>query len=254
MTTAHGTDGWTASVRQRLALGRLLPLGEAADGAWLAERAARAELRRAAAGVPGTVLDAGLRIGPAGPGAHGEPVVTPPPSALPPGPLRIDGQFTAVASPGGSASGPPDGSASGSPAAGESLTAVAERLRAALSACAREVLGLTVTEVDLRVTGLLTRAPGESADSTAPHGGRPVSPGDDVERAVAAVPGVAYLTSALGSPVVTTPGHVRVELATAAGHHPPAVAREVRARLARSLPGAPTVAVLVTAVEATPAP
>ncbi|MFJ1645012.1 hypothetical protein [Streptomyces sp. NPDC088258] len=238
MTTAHGTDGWTAAVRQRLALGRLLPLGEAADGTWLAERAARAELRRAADGVRGVVLADGLRIGAAGPGADGEPVVPLPPSALPPGPLRIDGRFTAVS--------PPVGSA----APAESLPALAERLREALSAGARERLGLVVTEIDLRVTALVTEAPAEPAEPVAPHEGQAVSPQDDVERAVAAVPGVAYLTGALGGPVVTAPGQVRVELATAAGHHPVAVAREVRAGLARSLPGAPSVAVLITAVEA----
>ncbi|RDG39357.1 hypothetical protein [Streptomyces corynorhini] len=242
MTTARGTEGWTAEVRRRLAPGRLLPLGEAADGAWLAERAARAALRRAAAGVPGAVLDAGVRIGPAEGRAHGEPVVEPPPSALPPGPLRIDARFTAVGYPAGAAT------------AGESLPAVAERLRAALSACAREVLGLTVTEVDLRVTGLLAEVQDEPAEPVAPLGGRALSPDDATGRAVAAVPGVAYLTGVLGAPVVSAPGQVRVELATAAGHHPPAVARAVRAGLTRALPGAPSVAVLVTAVEAAPAP
>ncbi|MET9473777.1 hypothetical protein ABZY04_17860, partial [Streptomyces sp. NPDC002922] len=55
MTTAdspHRADGWTAAVRQRLGLGRLLPLGGPADGAWISERAAVAVLRRSA-GTPG---------------------------------------------------------------------------------------------------------------------------------------------------------------------------------------------------------
>ncbi len=67
MTTARGpqrADGWTAAVRQRLGLGRLLPLGRPADGTWIAETAAASVLRGAAAR-PGTVLGK-LRIGPAG--------------------------------------------------------------------------------------------------------------------------------------------------------------------------------------------
>ncbi|MBP0458829.1 hypothetical protein JFN87_15175, partial [Streptomyces bomunensis] len=59
MTTAHsthgtggtggtgGTEGWQAGVRRRLGLGRLLPLGAAEDGAWLAESAAVGALRSA---------------------------------------------------------------------------------------------------------------------------------------------------------------------------------------------------------------
>ncbi|RST09978.1 hypothetical protein EF908_40860, partial [Streptomyces sp. WAC04770] len=38
-------DGWTAAVRQRLGLGRLLPLGGATDGVWIAETAAASVLR-----------------------------------------------------------------------------------------------------------------------------------------------------------------------------------------------------------------
>ncbi|MGX1121441.1 hypothetical protein RKD37_006804 [Streptomyces ambofaciens] len=47
MTTA---DGWTRTVRERLGLGRLLPLGGPEDGAWIAERAAREVLLAAAPG------------------------------------------------------------------------------------------------------------------------------------------------------------------------------------------------------------
>ncbi|NEC74051.1 nucleopolyhedrovirus P10 family protein, partial [Streptomyces rochei] len=50
MTTA---DRWTQAVRERLGLGRLLPLGGPGDGAWIAERAVRGALLAAAGGVPG---------------------------------------------------------------------------------------------------------------------------------------------------------------------------------------------------------
>ncbi|MER5829185.1 nucleopolyhedrovirus P10 family protein, partial [Streptomyces mirabilis] len=45
-------DRWTQAVRRQLGLGRLLPLGHPRDGAWIAEEAADAFLRRAAADVP----------------------------------------------------------------------------------------------------------------------------------------------------------------------------------------------------------
>ncbi|PVE11396.1 hypothetical protein [Streptomyces scopuliridis] len=243
MTTAHssdglGTGGWAAAVRQRLGLGRLLPLGGARDGAWLSERAATDELRLAAAGVAGAVLGR-LRLSLTDPDGAGLPAVPPPPSALPPGPLRIDGEFAA---------GP-----------AEPLPAVAERLRGVLFACATERLGLRVEEVDLRVTALLDPSgealerPRDGAAPAGPDEGRPAdvraaAPEGEPELLAAAVPGVAYPTRTLGGAVVTTPGHVRLELATAAGHRPLEVARAVRARLTAELPGAPSVAVLVTAV------
>ncbi|MEV5131840.1 hypothetical protein AB0K87_15345, partial [Streptomyces sp. NPDC053705] len=90
MTTAdspHRADGWTAAVRQRLGLGRLLPLGGPSDCSWIAERAAAAVLRDAAAG-SGAVLGT-LRIALAEPDHAPEPVVPGPPSALPPGPLLL---------------------------------------------------------------------------------------------------------------------------------------------------------------------
>ncbi|MDV9193629.1 hypothetical protein R6L23_36395, partial [Streptomyces sp. SR27] len=61
MTTA---EGWTAAVRDRLAPGRLLPLGTAADGAWITERTVREVLGAAGAAVRGVVPSV-LRIGPA---------------------------------------------------------------------------------------------------------------------------------------------------------------------------------------------
>ncbi|MEV7866126.1 hypothetical protein AB0P17_08500 [Streptomyces sp. NPDC088124] len=233
MTSGQRSGARTAAVRHRLALGRLLALGDAADGAWLAEGAATAELRRAAAGVAGTALDA-VRIALADPEAAGPPAVVPPPGAQPPGPLRIDAEFAA---------GP-----------GEPLPALAERLRGALFRCAVDGLGLRVTDVDLRVTALLDSAPRPPAPA-GPAGRDAAEPEGATGRSVAAVPGVAYLTRTLGRAVYETAApdggvaRVRVELATAAGHRPLDVARAVRARLAGS-PGAPSVTVVVSAVEA----
>ncbi|MYR20219.1 nucleopolyhedrovirus P10 family protein, partial [Streptomyces sp. SID6137] len=78
------TDAWTQVVRHHVGLGRMLPLGEPEDGAWIAEDAAGAVLRGAAAdGLPGVRLGV-LRIGLADPQRVAEPVVPAPPSALPP--------------------------------------------------------------------------------------------------------------------------------------------------------------------------
>ncbi|MFE1298169.1 nucleopolyhedrovirus P10 family protein [Streptomyces sp. NPDC058731] len=140
-------ERWTRDVRQRLGLGRLLPLGGPRDGAWLAEAAALAFLGRVAAGVPGVALGA-ARIGLADPADVAEPVVPAPPSGLPPGPLRVTAEFSATAA--------------------EPLPATADRLRAALVTAATEGLGLTVAEVDLRVTDLLEENPVESPAPTAP--------------------------------------------------------------------------------------
>ena len=51
-------DGWTRVVSRRLSLGRLLPLGGAADGSWIAERAAAAVLIQAAGESTGLLLGA----------------------------------------------------------------------------------------------------------------------------------------------------------------------------------------------------
>ncbi|MDJ0461833.1 hypothetical protein [Streptomyces sp. H27-C3] len=225
-------DGWTQAVRERLGLGRLLPLGGAADGAWLAERAAVAVLRGAAASVTGVGLGT-LRIALSDPESAGTPAVPPPPSALPPGPLRIEADFAATAD--------------------EPLPQAAGRLREALLATASDRLGLAIAEVDLRVTGLLDAAP-LSKDATGPTGGNdagPPGPDGPRERAAAAavsVPGVLRLTSNLGAPVHLADGHVRVELATAADHRALDVALAVRAAVAKSQDGHPTVAVLVTGI------
>ncbi|MFI8951270.1 nucleopolyhedrovirus P10 family protein [Streptomyces sp. NPDC053750] len=239
MTTA---DRWTRTVREQLRLGRLLPLGGPGDGAWIAERAAREVLLAAARGVAGARPE-GLRIGLADPGRAAEPAVPPPPSALPPGPLRVTADFAAT------------------PA--RPLPETAAGLRAALVAAARE-LGLAVTDVDLRATDLLEAA------ATAPHEGPPgrePRPAPAVDRgqgdegraadAALAVAGVAGLTSVLGRPVDITRSpqesalprrHVRVELAVAADHRAVEVARRVRAAVSDALPDRPSVAVLVTAV------
>lgn len=239
MTTARSTDGWTAAVRRRLGLGRLLPLGGAGDGAWLVERAATAELRRAAAGsravpgVSGAVLGA-LRISLTDPEAAAAPAVPLPPSALPPGDLRIEAEFAAVA--------------------GEPLPAIAARLRSTLFDCAVNQLGLRVTEVDLRATGLLNAgdvpsgSDGKFREAAGPDEGQAVSPVGTPALSAAAVPGVAHLTEALDGTVHIEPDRIRVELATAAGHRPLDVARAVRTAVTAAVRGAPAVAVLVTAV------
>lgn len=139
-------DGWTNAVRRQLSLGRLLPLGGPRDGAWITEAAAEAVLRRAARSVDGVRLGP-LRLAPADPDGAFEPVVPAPPSALAPGPLRMTAECAAVAS--------------------EPLPTAAARLRGALAAAAAELLGLVVSEVDLRVTALLDEPPNGTTAGTA---------------------------------------------------------------------------------------
>ncbi|MEU3977981.1 hypothetical protein [Streptomyces bacillaris] len=269
-------DGWTAAVRQRLGLGRLLPLGGATDGVWIAETAA-ASVLRAEAVVPGAVLGA-LRIGlsrgaadrkdmttpeptsplssPPSSGAAPGPV--PPPGALPPGPLRIEAEFRA--------------------AADRPLPGTAATLRAALVAAAAARLGLEVAEVDLRVTALLEDGAsdgggpspdgGASDEGTASHDGvtpddgdapdqvmapsaaSPAAPRADgpVAEAAARVPGVVSLTRTLGSPVHTATDHIRVEVATAGDHRALDVARLVRTAVSAATTDGLPVSVLVTDV------
>ncbi|WP_406389190.1 hypothetical protein [Streptomyces sp. NBC_00887] len=227
MTTAdssHRADGWTAAVRLRLDLGRLLPLGGPADGAWIAERAAAAVLRDAAAG-SGAVLGR-LRIASADADSAPDPVVPPPPSALPPGPLRIEAGFSTTAQ--------------------RPLHVTADALRSALLVAASVRLGLDVTEVDLRVTGLLDEEPEPAAVPQAEV--RRAEPDGVAGTAAAGVPGVVSLTRVLGSAVHTGAGHVRVELATAGDHRALDVAQAVREAVAFAVEGRPSVAVLVTAV------
>ncbi|MFG3322055.1 nucleopolyhedrovirus P10 family protein [Streptomyces sp. NPDC048171] len=254
MTTA---DRWTRTMRERLGLGRLLPLGGPRDGAWIAERAARDVLLAAARDVTGVQLGV-LRVGLADPRDTREPAVPSPLGALPPGPLRVTAGFTAAVG--------------GAAATAEPLPATAARLRAALAEAAADGLGLEVTDVDLRATGLLD-TPADAAPGREPRGSRPddgTEPGpaeatsddDGDERRVAGaalgVAGVVRLTGVLGRPVhVTEPParegalprrHVRLELAVAADHRAVEVARRVRAAVSEALPDRPSVAVVVTAV------
>ncbi|MFD6322297.1 nucleopolyhedrovirus P10 family protein [Streptomyces sp. NPDC058442] len=253
-------DRWTRTVRQQLGLGRLVPLGGARDGAWISEAAAGQALRRAVVRDAPDVRVDGVRIALADPRDAGEPVVPPPPSALPPGALRVTVRFAATAA--------------------EPLPVTADRLRAVLSRAAAERIGLVVAEVDLRVTELLDPRggppPGPASDAAGgPAGGladgsadaSPAGapePGDSdgsrVAAAALAVPGVSRLTGTLGRPVHLTahpqPGgaslarrHARVDLAALADHRAVDVARAVRSAVSAALPDRPTVAVLVTALD-----
>ncbi|MET7629847.1 hypothetical protein OG894_31650 [Streptomyces sp. NBC_01724] len=229
MTTAdspHRADGWTAAVRQRLGLGRLLPLGGPADGAWISERAAVAVLRRTAdTPGPGPVLGE-VRIAVADPDSAPEPALPSPPSALPPGPLRIEATMSATAD--------------------RPLPTAAAALRSALLTAAAQRLGLVVGEVDLRVTELLDTVPERPApESSAVRGAEPEGVAGT---AAAGVPGVATLTRVLGSAVHTAPDHVRVELATSGDHRALDVALAVRTAVSKAVHGHPPVTVLVTAV------
>ncbi|WP_037668305.1 hypothetical protein [Streptomyces griseus] len=241
-------DGWTQAVRQQLGLGRLLPLGGPRDGAWIAEGAAGAVLRRDVREVSGVRLGP-LRIAPADPEGVHEPAVPPPPSALSPGPLRVTADF-AAATP------------------SEPLPTVASRLRAAL-ATAAERLGLAVTEIDLRVTALLDELPEpETGAPPEPPEAAPEAPaaprGDEARIAAAAlaVPGVSRLTGILGGlgravhveeradgTAALPRRHARLEIAVRAEHRALDVALAVRTAVSEALSDHPTVTVLVTTVD-----
>ncbi|MER6998378.1 hypothetical protein [Streptomyces sp. NPDC000410] len=227
MTTAHG---WAGAVRTRLGLGRLLPLGDTAAGVWLAERAADTVLRAAAARAVNGVELGRLRIALIAPDTARAPATpTPPPVAVPPGPLRIEADLAVAAE--------------------EPLQVLAQRLRTALFVACEDTLGLAVTEIDLRVTALLDTAP-EPPPATS--GGRPTPPQGPVGEAAAAVPGVAHLTGTLGAPVHMEESHTRIELATAPGHRPLEVARSVREAVTPLLPSATPVTVVITDVATGP--
>ncbi|MEO3977042.1 hypothetical protein [Streptomyces sp. CAU 1734] len=224
MTTADAVRRW-------LGPGRLLPLGGAADGIWLTERAAAAALGETAAGIPG-VRPGRVRLGPAGgPERSAVPVPPIPPGGLPPGVLRIEADFAA--------------------GAGEPLPVLAAALREALLAAASAGLGLEVREADLRVTALLDPSEEAAPESAAPPPGpRPAEAEGPAGSAAASVEGVAHLTAVLGPAVHTAPDHVRVEAAIARGHHPLTVARAVRVAVSAALGTGLPVTVLVTAVNA----
>ncbi|MGR3933936.1 nucleopolyhedrovirus P10 family protein [Streptomyces sp. BRA346] len=177
-------EGWANVVRQQIEPGSVLPLGGPRDGAWITEGAAAPGLRRAADFTGGARLGR-PRISRVDPDASHDPVVPPPPSAVPPGPLRIDADVPASADP-------------TAPAA-EPLRATAARPRASPATTATERLGLTVTEVGLRVTG----APdADGAPASAPDDGCPAEepapgpPGDGEEfRPAGAAPSVPGVTA-----------------------------------------------------------
>ncbi|MFF3766600.1 nucleopolyhedrovirus P10 family protein [Streptomyces sp. NPDC001922] len=259
-------DGWIHAVRHQLGLGRLLPLGGPRDGAWITEHAAAEVLRQAVAPVEGVRLGR-LRISLVDPGSADAPPAPHPPSALPPGPLRIEADFAA--------------------AMRLPLHEAATRAREALLTAAEDRLGLTVTEADLRATDLLDEpsptsggpgpaeaepsprrpdvdtpapqgpastetagaprptdvpqpaGPPEAAESgaPAPSATAPRSPErwGDVTAAACAVPGVIRLAAALAGPAVrvedrTRPEqrHVQVQLAVSADHRTLDIARAVR--------------------------
>ncbi|WP_367040533.1 nucleopolyhedrovirus P10 family protein [Streptomyces sp. Je 1-332] len=244
-------DGWTDAVRRQLGLGRVLPLGGPGDGSWLTEACADGVLRHAAQRVSGVRLG-GLRVTLADPSREYVSSVPAPPSALPPGPLRITADFAAEPT--------------------EPLPAAAARLRTALFAAAGERLGLVVEDVDLSVTTLLEagQAPAAvPADGATPPDAAQAAPGDGDEARVASaaldVPGVRRLTGALGgfgravhldeavsdraADASLPRRHARVELATDREHRALDVALAVRAAVGDVLRDHPSVAVLVTGVE-----
>ncbi|WP_055720939.1 hypothetical protein, partial [Streptomyces niveiscabiei] len=147
-----------------------------------------------------------------------------PPTALPPGPLKMTAEFSARPT--------------------EPLPNSAARLRAALAAASAQRLGLVVTEIDLRVTGLvLPEDPPDEPEPLRPWQGT-------VPDALAGVPGVLGGTVRLEERAGTNAlprTHARVEIAVRADLRTLDVAREARAA-AQRLPGGPSVAVLVTAV------
>ncbi|MFF9852983.1 hypothetical protein [Streptomyces litmocidini] len=227
------TEALTQSVRGRLGLGRLLPLGGPDDGTWITEQAAVRALWRKAAGIPGVRLQS-MRIGPVPHEPVFKPAVRPPVGALPPGPLGIEASFT------GSVTLP--------------VPQAAEQLRTILLKAADEDLGLSTATVDLRVTDLhegpeadggpqtpenvmtppSKEAPARSsAPATATGPLRGVI--GELADVASAVPGVARLTAPLGGhPVRVThqddppARHIQVQLAVAPGRHPLEVARAVR--------------------------
>ncbi|MGX8905442.1 hypothetical protein ACR820_09475 [Streptomyces netropsis] len=259
MTVA--ADRLTQAVRQQLGLGRLLPLGGVADGAWITEYAAVGALRRSAsAALPGVRLGT-VRLALADPATAVPAAVPAPPSALPAGPLRLTADFAATVD--------------------EPLPAVAGRLRAALWSAGVETLGLDLDAVDLRATALLdgpeavgsteaVTAPerladaGSGAEAGAESGAQSGAEDDgSAARVVRAVPGVARLAPVLGGPAHAVrirdrtdekPGrHTQVQIAVTEGRCAldvtAAVREAVAVATADGAPGPVTVAVVVTAVD-----
>ncbi|MYS19117.1 nucleopolyhedrovirus P10 family protein, partial [Streptomyces sp. SID4948] len=130
-------DRLTRSVREQVALGRLLPLGGPQDLAWITESAAVRALRQAAAGMSGVRLRE-VAVLPAD-WDEAELPAGAPTGALPHLPVRVEAAFDA--------------------AADEPLPLTAQRLRDVLWEAAADGVGLRVSAVDLRITGLLADLP-----------------------------------------------------------------------------------------------
>ncbi|WP_431032704.1 hypothetical protein ACQYWQ_05235 [Streptomyces sp. P6-2-1] len=239
---------WDRTVRDQLALGRLLPLVGGTGGAWLTESAASAALRRTGEAVPGVALGrvgfAAVAEGEEGAaaGAEGEEAAAAgagfpvPATASAPGPLRL----TAVC--GVHAAGP--------------LTEVTDALREALAETAREGLGLAVDAVDLRVAELLDEAPEPASLDEEAAEEEPDGDGEEAEvgRAVLAVAGVAGLARRFGpagravriGPTASGERAVRVELIASGARPLPETVSAVRAAAGGVLGAGAEVAVLVT--------
>ncbi|MFG3344618.1 hypothetical protein ACGF1Z_06090 [Streptomyces sp. NPDC048018] len=201
---------------------RLLPLGEAADGAWIAERTVRDLLVTTATEVRG-VVPGRPRFRLARAAATPLPV---PPGGLPPGALEVSLDFAAVP--------------------GRPLPVLADRLRAALLQAAEDGLGLPVESVNLRVTELLAAAPDPTPPVPPPGRTTPPAPGSPAALAALAVAGVAALTDVFGTPLQQREGMLRVELAVTRGRRPLDVVRAVRTAVTAAAPEATAVTVLVS--------
>ncbi|MFE2584230.1 hypothetical protein [Streptomyces sp. NPDC059378] len=261
----------TATMRP-IGLGRLLPLGRPEHGAWITESAACGVLSRAANGVSGIRVGT-MRIRLVDPQAAAEPSVPAPFTALPPGLLRIETEFSAPAS--------------------QPLPDSAAELREALFTAASERLGLEAGAIDLHVTSLLDNPapkagphPGTSFPPPVPEPGTPscshqdhacitgqqawTSTGHRLAALAAAVPGVSLMPGLAGTPtprIGQTPApsvritdssdppgwHVQIELATDETHRALDVALSVRTAVTTAAtadaPGPVTVAILVTGIE-----
>ncbi|MBB5933693.1 nucleopolyhedrovirus P10 family protein [Streptomyces zagrosensis] len=216
-------DRLAQAVRQQLGLGRLLPLGEARDGAWLTEHAATEVLRAAAAAVPGVRL-AALSVDLADPADVAKPAVPAPPTALSPGPLRLAGEFLA--------------------AADQPLPAAADRLRQTLYDASVHQLGLVVKTVDLRVTGLLddeahpAGEPAGAAGGAAGGAGAREATGGGARKDTEAADGRSGRAADEG----------RVPAPAAPAHRGPSGAAEAEARVADAVAAVPGVARLAPAL------
>ena len=248
-------DRLTRTVREQIALGRLLPLGGPDDSVWITERATVRALRQAVAPLPGIHLgDVSVLLAdaPDDTGGGTEFYGVAPVGALAHLPLRVEAAFEAGTD--------------------EPLPRTADRLREAIWDTARDRLGLAVRAVDLQVTGLIDgdaagpavaqAAQDEPADDEEPGGPPAEGAAAAVRTAAAAVPGVARLTRGLAglgpgvrvhdlSAPEDEPGRrIQLQIAVAPGHQALTVSRAVAAAViaaaAPDAPGPVTTAVVVT--------